>query len=217
MNVRGLHFVNMLLAAVMAGFAWWVAAGLESGAELPIHWNAAGQVDSSAPALLALLFPAGVSMLVGLLLAGTPYLEPLQDRLEASAPVIRAVWIGFMLLMVYLQLMIAAPALGWRLGPDLLLVGVGTLLVMVGNSLPKSRPSFFLGIRTPWTLTDTDNWIATHRLGGKLMMIAGGLLVLAPFVPIAPGAKVATIIAATAATVVIPFTYSWWLWRKKAS
>jgi len=217
MNVRGLLAVNMLLAAAMAGFAWWVAAGLENGAELPIHWNASGEVDRSAPALFALLFPAGVSMLVGLLLAATPNLEPLQDRLEASAPVMRAVWIGFILLMVYLQLMIAAPAFGWRLGPDLLLVGVGTLFVMVGNSLPKSRPSFFVGIRTPWTLTDTDNWIATHRLGGKLMMVAGGLLVLAAFVPIAPSAKVATIIAAIAATTVIPFTYSWWLWRKKVS
>src|SRR5690606_6679063 len=148
MNVRGLLVVNMLLAAAMAGCAWWIAAGLENGAELPSHWNAAGEVDRSAPAPCALLFPAGVPMLVGLLLAATPYLEPLRDRLEASAPVARAVWVGFMLLMVYLQLMIAAPALGWRLGPDLLLVGVGALLVMVGNSLPKSRPSFFVGIRT---------------------------------------------------------------------
>ncbi len=215
MKVRGLLVINLLLAAAMAAFGWWAASRLAPGTQLPIHWNAAGQVDGFAEANSALLWPAAMSVLLGLLMAAIPRMEPLQDRLEASAPVLRASWIGVMLLMVYVQVMIAAPALGWTIGPDLLLAGVGVLLVMIGNALPKSRPSYFVGIRTPWTLTDTDNWIATHRLGGKLMMAAGVVMVLAAFVPLAPEWRLTAMIAPVMAASVVPVAYSWWLWRNR--
>jgi uncharacterized membrane protein len=143
-------------------------------------------------------------------------MEPLQERLEASAPLLRSVWIGTMLLMVYVQVMIAAPALGWTLGSDLLQVGQGALLVMIGNSLPKSRPSFFVGIRTPWTLADTDNWIATHRLGGKLMMGAGCLIVAAGLSPLQSSWRAAAMIVLLGGAVVVPVFYSWWLWRHRS-
>jgi uncharacterized membrane protein len=213
--VRGLLVINLLLAAAMAAFGWWAASRLAPGTQLPIHWNAAGQADGFAEANSALLWPAAMSVMLGLLMAAIPRLEPLQDRLEASAPVLRVTWIGVMLLMVYVQVMIAAPALGWAIGPDLLLAGVGVLMVVIGNALPKSRPSFFVGIRTPWTLTDTDNWIATHRLGGKLMMAAGVVMVLAAFVPLAPEWRLTAMIAPIMAASVVPVAYSWWLWRSR--
>lgn len=218
MKVQGLFFANLGIAAAMAGFGLWVAAGLEQGAKLAIHWNLAGEADGYAPAATALLWPGGVSALIGALFAAIPRLEPLQERLEASAPLLRSVWIGTMLLMVYLQVIIAAPALGWALGPDLLQVGLGALLVMIGNSLPKSRPSLFVGIRTPWTLADTDNWIATHRLGGKLMMGAGCLIVAAGLSPLPPSSRAAAMMALLGGAVVVPVFYSWWLWhhRRKA-
>jgi uncharacterized membrane protein len=216
MKVRGLLIANVLVAGLMAMFALWVSAGLGAEAELPIHWNAAGEPDGFARARTALLFPAGISLLCGLLLAAIPRMEPLQDRLEASAPVLRSAWIGTMLLMVYVQIMIAAPALGWNLGPNLLLAGLGALLVMLGNSLPKSRPGFFVGIRTPWTLTDTDNWIATHRLGGKVMMAGGAAMILAALAPVHAELRVAIVMALVVAVAAIPIGYSWWLWRKTA-
>lgn len=215
MKVLGLFGANMGIAAAMAGFGLWVAAGLGPGAELPIHWNLAGEADGFAPAATALLWPVGASVLIGALLAAIPRMEPMQERLEASAPLLRSVWIGTMLLMVYLQIMIAAPAMGWALGPDLIQVGLGALLVMIGNSLPKSRPSRLVGIRTPWTLADTDNWIATHRLGGKVMMSAGCLIVAAGLSPLPPSWRGAVLMALLGVAVVVPVFYSWWLWRQR--
>ena len=215
MNVRGLLIANLLLTAAMVGFAFWTATSLQSGAELPIHWNAAGEVDGYAPALPALLFPAGTLLLLALIFASLPFLEPHQDRLEASAAVTRVAWIGSMLLMICIQLMIATPAYGWSLSSNLISLGVGALLVAIGSSLPKSRPSFFVGIRTPWTVLDTDNWIATHRLGGKMMMSTGGLIILTTFLPISWTLKAVIIGLALGASGVIPIVYSWWLWRTK--
>lgn len=216
MKVRGLLCANLVMAGAMACFALWVATGVAPGTELPIHWNAAGEADRFSPAATALLWPAGASVLTGALFAAIPRMEPLQERLEGSAPLLQSAWIGTMLLMAYVQMMIAAPALGWSLGPDLLQAGLGAMLALVGNSLPKSRPGLFVGIRTPWTLADTDNWIATHRLGGKIMMGAGCLILIAALMPLPSPWRAVIFVTLLGAAVVVPLFYSWWLWQRRS-
>jgi uncharacterized membrane protein len=51
--------------------------------------------------------------------------------------------------------------------------GVGLLLAVMGNFLGKITRNFFVGIRTPWTLASEEVWMRTHRLGGKLFVLAG--------------------------------------------
>jgi len=214
MKVKGLLLVSLGLAALMALLAFHTAAQLPPGTELPTHWNGAGEVDGTMPALRALLFPAIMLVVVSLIFAAIPRLEPLQDRLEASAPVLRVAWIGMMGIMLCVEVMIAAPAYGFAPGSRLVIAGVGLLLLMVGNVLPKSRPGFFVGIRTPWTITDTDNWIATHRLGGRLAMLAGAAMILAAFLPLAPRYTTAIVLGAVLLSAVPPIVYSWWLWHR---
>jgi uncharacterized membrane protein len=214
MKVKGLLIATLVLVAAMVGFALWVAAGLPPGAELPTHWNAAGEVDDTQPALQALLFPAGLALLLGGLFAAIPSLEPLQEKLEASAPVLRVAWIGLLAVMIGTQLMIAGPALGWSLGVNFLFVVLGLLFVALGNVLPKPRPGFFVGIRTPWTIVDTDNWVATDRLGGKLMILAGLVIVVSALLPVADAARLAILLVVLLAAALVPVAYSWWLWRQ---
>ncbi|MBY8337210.1 SdpI family protein [Alteriqipengyuania sp. NZ-12B] len=213
MKVRSLLLVNLLLVALMAGFAFWVAGIAPVGMELPTHWNAAGEVDQTMSPLPALLMPAGVSLFVALVFAVTPMLEPLQDKLDKSAPLLRAVWIGIMALFVALQGIIAAPVFGYSPGAGAIMLLVGLLFVVIGNTLPKSRPGFFVGIRTPWTITDEDNWVATHRLGGKLFMLAGGALVIAALLDVSAGLRLAVMLGGTLLAALVPVIYSWWFWR----
>ena len=37
----------------------------------------------------------------------------------------------------------------------------------------KIRPNWFVGIRTPWTLSSELSWTKTHRLGGRLFVLVG--------------------------------------------
>jgi uncharacterized membrane protein len=215
MKVKGLLTGSLVLAAAMAAFAWYAAGQVPPGTELPVHWNAAGEVNGTLPALKALLFPVYAVIGCAVVFSLIPRLEPLQDRLEGSAEVLRTTWIGLLFIMVMLQAAVAAPALGFSTPVALPNLGVGLFFILIGNVLPKSRPGFFVGIRTPWAILDTDNWIATHRLGGKLMMLAGLAITLSALLPLPRDARIATMGGAIALMVVPPLVYSWWLWHRK--
>ncbi|TRD12167.1 DUF1648 domain-containing protein [Erythrobacter insulae] len=213
MRSRTLLIVSAVIAAAMVVFAFLAEARLPAGAELPVHWDATGTPDNFAPALQALLLPPIVVAAIAILFSIIPALEPLQEKLDGSAPLLRAVWIAMLFLMIVVQATIGLPAFGLGLPVDAVVMGVGVLLVVIGNFLPKSRPGFFVGIRTPWAITDTDNWIATHRLGGKLMMLAGACVILSAVLPLGPELSAIVVIGSVLCAALIPTIYSWWLWQ----
>ena len=49
------------------------------------------------------------------------------------------------------------------------------LFIVLGNFLGKIRPNWFVGVRTPWTLSSKLSWDKTHRLAGWLFMLMGVL------------------------------------------
>lgn len=59
MKFKDLLTFSMVVAASFVAFAFLTEARMDDGAQLPIHWNAEGQPDGFAPALWALLTPAG--------------------------------------------------------------------------------------------------------------------------------------------------------------
>jgi uncharacterized membrane protein len=214
MKVKSLLITSLILASAMTAFALYAAGQVPAGTELPVHWNAAGEVNGTLPALNALLFPVVVVVGLTVLFSLIPRLEPLQDRLEGSADVLRTSWIGLLCLMVMIQAAVAAPAFGLTMPVALPLLAVGLFFVVMGNVLPKSRPGFFVGIRTPWAILDTDNWIATQRLGGKLMMLAGLGIALSAVLPLPRDGRIAVMGGSIALMIAPPFIYSWWLWRR---
>jgi uncharacterized membrane protein len=215
MKVKGLLVASLALAAAMAAFAFYAAGQVPPGTELPVHWNAAGEVNGTLPALNALLMPVVAVIVCTVIFALIPRLEPLQNRLEGSADVLRTTWIGLLFIMVMFEVAVAAPAFGMKTPVALPVLAVGLFFILIGNVLPKSRPGFFVGIRTPWAILDTDNWIATHRLGGKLMMLGGVAITLSALLTLPRDARIATMGASIAVMVVPPFVYSWWLWHRK--
>lgn len=57
-------------------------------------------------------------------------------------------------------------------------IGMGIMLILIGNYLPKCRQNNSIGIKVPWTLSDVDNWNKTHRLAGILWVLGGIIIVV---------------------------------------
>jgi uncharacterized membrane protein len=51
-------------------------------------------------------------------------------------------------------------------------------VVVMGNYLPTVKPNYFIGIRTPWTLSDENNWLKTHRIAGRIYLFGGIILLI---------------------------------------
>lgn len=133
------------------------------------HWNTLGQVDGYMPrAWGAFLLPT-----VSLALLGLLWLIPLMDPLRRNIERFRGQYERFLLIFVlffgYLHLL----TLLWNVGVQFNLLAVlspafGALLYYVGVLTEHAKPNWFIGIRTPWTLSNEVVWERTHRVGGKL-------------------------------------------------
>lgn len=107
-----------------------------------------------------------------------------------------------------------ASALGQTLPIDrLALLLFGIVFAIVGNYLPKCRQNYTIGIKIVWTLSDEENWNATHRLAGKLWMIGGLLLMLCAFLT---GPALTWVMPVVLGIMVVaPILYSWWFSQRK--
>lgn len=51
-------------------------------------------------------------------------------------------------------------------------------IMAAGNVMPRVRPNWIVGIRTPRTLSDPAAWSKTHRVLGTLLLTVGGIIVV---------------------------------------
>ena len=87
---------------------------------------------------------------------------------------------------------------------------LGVMFIFIGNYLPKIKQNLYLGIKLPWTYASEENWNKTHRMGGKVWVV-GGVLLLCNFL-----LKIKYLeIVVCAAMILIPTVYSYLYSRKE--
>jgi len=200
--------IGALLAAW--AFSLWAYAHLPD--HVATHWGLSGRADGwSSKAVLVYVFPAfGIGL--GLLLSYLPRIDPRQQAFEHHGTVY---WLLINITLFFLagvQVLLVGVNLGWPLKVPLLIpVGIGLLFMIIGNVMPRMRPNWIMGIRTPWTLSSDRVWRKTHRLGGYCFMVMGVLMVLIGFFS-TPG-RFPYLLGGTVALAFIPVAYSYFAWR----
>ena len=144
---------------------------------IPTHWNMSGQVDGWSSrtwgAWVLPIFLLGMWGLVRIL----PRIDPRGSNYAKFGGAFEAIIDSIMLFMLGLHIVVLRASLGYAVQMQRIIpIGVGLLLIVIGNLLPRARPNWFVGIRTPWTLSSDRVWEKTHRFGGRVF-VAGGLLI----------------------------------------
>jgi uncharacterized membrane protein len=140
----------------------------------PMHWNIHGQVDDyGSPLTVALIGPAIAAGLTLLLLV-LPVIGPFRRNMESFRVVYGRIGALILTFFIAFQVvtLLAATGRPLRMGA-LFTVLIGVMFACLGNWMGKVRRNFYVGIRTPWTLANEVVWEKTHRLGGKLFVVAG--------------------------------------------
>jgi uncharacterized membrane protein len=203
---------NLLSLALVAG-AFAAAALLYRRLPdpVPVHWDAHGHVNGYMPKPWGALVMPLVTLGVSLLLLVLPRLSPRGfrvDRFQATFDLIHTSIVGF-LFFATLLVLLAGAGFGVSVARAVPL-GVGVLLVVLGNVLGKVTKNFFVGIRTPWTLASDEVWLRTHRFGGRVFVLAGLAIAVAG---LAEGGATPILVAALAA-VLLPTVYSYVIYRR---
>ena len=165
----------LLLASALAGVLLWN--------RLPdlmaSHWDVNDQVNGSMPKVWGVFLMPLISLGMFLLFLLVPAIDPLKANIAKFREAFNLFIAFMMLFMVYLY----ALSLAWNLGftqfkmSASLLPALGLLFILIGFMLRRAKRNFFIGIRTPWTLSSDKVWDETHRVG-SILFIASGILAL---------------------------------------
>jgi immunity protein, SdpI family len=201
-----------MLALIACMFAAALVVWPSAPSEIPVHWNAAGQVDRYGGKFEGLLLLPLMALGIYLLLRFLPNIDPGRVNYARFGGAYTAIRAGVLLLMAGIYALVIAwvlktPVDMSRAAP----IGVGALFVLFGSVLGQVKPNWFVGIRTPWTLSSSESWARTHRLGGRLFIALGVLFAATGLFKLPSFGKVA--IGAAIAVVAVLVVYSYFVWR----
>ena len=109
-----------------------------------------------------------------------------------------------------MQSSIIANAVGIKINISMYVsIGLGILIMIIGNYLPKCKQNYTVGIKTPWTLNNEEVWNKTHKISGYLWVIVGFIITISSFIGFESIMLVVLIIIAF-----VPIVYSYILYKK---
>lgn len=182
MNIRRTFWVVIFIAAAAFALSAWAYPRMPE--VVPTHWNAQGQVNGygsrNVGAFLLPVMMLGVSVLLLII----PEIDPLKANIQKFRGMYNGFIVVFSAFFLYMHVLTTLASLGVALNmTQLMLPGMGLLFIYAGFLLDKAKPNWFIGIRTPWTLSSPTVWEKTHHLGGWMFKIAGAAALVGIFVP----------------------------------
>jgi uncharacterized membrane protein len=200
-----------------AALSLWAWTRTPPGTLSPVHFNAAGEADRYGGKWEAFGIIPSLLIGMGLLFAFLPKLDPRGEYILRSRRAYHTIWLATMFFFLLLHIALVAVALGASLNiSTIMLTAMGLMFLVIGSSLGKIQRNYTMGIRTPWTIDSELVWNKTHRLGGRLFVIAGAICILAV---VFLEATIAFIVAMSSllASTFIAVVYSYWVWRQEKS
>ncbi len=138
------------------------------------HWNAAGVPDGYMHKFWGIFLMPLISIGLVLLFVAIPRIDPLKHNIEKFRIYFDTLIAIIIIFLFYLQMLTIFWSIGLRFSMIYMLTpAFGLLFLYIGVLTEKARRNWFIGIRTPWTLSSEKVWNKTHRLGGKLFKLAG--------------------------------------------
>jgi uncharacterized membrane protein len=152
--------------------------------QMATHWNSQGDVNGYMSRFWGLFFMPLLIACIAVLLLVIPSIDPMKENIEKF----RNYYDGFIILLILFMIAVHLYTLLWnigiRTGSNIVLsAGIGLLFYGTGVLTENAERNWFIGIRTPWTLSSDRVWRKTNKTGGKLFKIAGVIAILGVLFP----------------------------------
>lgn len=146
------------------------------------HWNMQGQPDGFITRFLGLILMPIILIGLALFFIAIPRIDPLKTNIEKF----KKYYDGFIILLFLFLFSIHLQIILWNIGVEIspnitFPIGFGFLFFYIGVLCENAKRNWFIGIRTPWTLSSDKVWDETHKIGGKLFKIASVIAFIGVF------------------------------------
>ncbi len=187
---------------------------------VPTHWGWHGKANGWMPRGIGTFLIPVLNIAIALLLGLISKVDPKVAKANVSATAIyklRLIITSFLLLFFFINMKIAlgmeTPS-GTPLDTEHIpIYAIAVFLLLVGHNLPGIQPNYFIGVRTPWTLEDPENWRLTHKMTGHLWVIAS-IAFLPIYLVLPPDEAHDAFIIYLVTVIVPPIAYSFWLFQR---
>ena len=166
----------VILLPVAAGVVLWNRLP----AQMPTHWNAAGEIDGWSNKGFAVFGLPLILVAAEWLCMMASVIDP--KKKGHSEKVLKLViWI-IPVISVIVNALMYATVLGAAVRMEFVMpLMLGLMFVIIGNYLPKCSQNYTIGIKIPWTLHSEENWNRTHRFAGRIWVLGGIVVMLTAF------------------------------------
>lgn len=162
MNLEKSDYAALGLLLLMAGISIHGYTQIEG--EIAVQFDSSNQPDSTMEKLTGLALLPVVSIALLGLFKLLPAIDPLKENIEKFETVFRWTAVALIAFMAYIQALIVI----WNLGvifdiSKAIIPAVAAIFYILGLVLEKAQRNWFIGLRTPWTLSSDEVWNRTHK------------------------------------------------------
>lgn len=181
-------------------------------ATIATHYNIMGEPDAYQSKSMLIWFIPVLSIFIYIILLVIPQIDPkkriqeMKEKFQALRLILQGFFAAFLVLFIITSYQKEASFV------RLIIPLTGLFLIIIGNYLQSVKPNYFIGIRTPWALSDDHNWYKTNKLGGRLFILLGFLLLIGYFIGLRFMQTI--FIPLILFVVLIPFGYSFWIYKR---
>jgi len=182
--------------------------------QVPTHFDVKGEPDDYSGKAFALLLLPIMNVVIYVILFFIPRMDPRKKNYAAFGSSYQNIRMLIHVFFAGIFIFITQTTSGGQpLKLNAFLSGMLLFFALLGNYMRTVRSNFFVGIRTPWTLSNDMVWRKTHELGGKIWFYTG--IVLAVIVFFLPQMAAAIVMfCGVFLMVIIPVVYSYLEYRK---
>ncbi len=212
MPPRATHFTLLAITVAMFIAGAWAYPSLPE--RVASHWNAAGEVDGTMGKFWGIFFIPFLMLGMYLLYLVIPRIDPLKKNIALFASAYNAFWVFMFVFFAYIFSLTIVWNLGYRFNFTVAIIpAMAALFFAIGVVMERSKRNWFMGIRTPWTLSSDIVWEKTHRLGGKLFKVAGVVSLLGMVV--SPAYAIFVLIVPILLVSLVTLAYSYVTYRRE--
>ena len=176
------------------------------------HWG----IDNVPNGFMPKLFGLFLMPVLSVFIVGLFFLIPKIDPKKRNIKKFRKQYDLFIFVFVFFMLYIHLLVIFWNFGAVFSMIqflspAFAVLFYYLGILMSKAEQNWFIGIRTPWTLSSKEVWRKTHDKASTLFKIIGVLSFLGVLLP---GLALFLLLVPVLFSVVFLFVYSFFEFKK---